>query len=300
MIDLNDYFYFVHVVEQKGFSPAARLLDVPKSRLSRHVQQLEQRLDARLLQRSSRQFAVTEVGQAFYQHARNMLDEMAIAEATVKRQTQTLSGRVKLSCSVSMAQFVLKDLLAQFLNQHPKVDIIQQVTNQHVDLIESGIDLAIRAHSAPLPDSDLIQRHLFPAPWGLFAGPGYLEKAGTPHSPEDLAQHSGLKLGWQPASGNWHLQHSNGMQASVPFTPRLCSDDMMTLKHAAMSGLGIIGLPAYMCRQEVNSGQLQPVLPEWSAGDAQVTLLMPSRHGVIPAVKALADFLLKEAPQLIV
>lgn len=299
MIDLNDYFYFVHVVEQRGFSPAARFLEVPKSRLSRHVQQLEERLGVRLIQRTSRQFAVTEIGQAFYQHARTLMDEMEAAEATVKRQTNTLSGRVRISCSVSMAQFVLKDLVARFLRENPKVDIIQQVTNQHVDLVESGIDVAIRAHSDPLPDSDLIQRKLFPAPWGLFAGQSYLDREGTPVSPQDLSRHTGLKLGWQPASGQWHLRHHNGMRASVPFNPRLCSDDMITLKHAAIDGLGIVALPAYMCRQEEAKGQLQALLPDWTAGDAEVTLLMPSRQGVIPAVKALTDFLVQEAPDIV-
>ncbi len=296
MIDLNDYFYFVHVVEQRGFSPAARLLDLPKSRLSRHINHLEERLGVRLLQRSSRKFAITETGQAFYERARIMLNEVEAAEAAVKRQTNVLSGRIRISCSVTVAQFLLKDLIAQFLREHPKVDIIQQVTNQNVDLVESGIDLAIRGHHEALPDSSLIQRKLIATPWHVFAGPLYLEKAGTPTLPQDLSNHSGLKLGWQPASGHWNLHHANGIQASIPFSPRLSSDDMETLKHAAIQGLGIVALPAYICRTEIASGFLHRILPEWTAGNAELSILMPSRYGVMPAVKALMEFLIQQVP----
>ncbi len=291
MIDLNDYYYFACVVEHRGFAPAARALDIPKSRLSRHVQQLEERLGTRLLQRSSRQFAITDVGQTFYRHARAMMDEMQVAEATVNRQTQTLAGRVRITCSVAMAQHQLIDLLMDFMSAHPKVDIVQQVTNAHVDIIESGIDLAIRAHSGPLPDSNLIQRHLMPAPWQLFAGERYLQAHGTPTTPNELEHHSGLKLGWKPASGQWQLRNGQGAEASIPFNPRLCSDDMVTLKRAAKDGLGIVALPAYLCEEEVVRGELKHILPDWSAGNAEVSLLMPSRRGVLPAVQALADFL---------
>ncbi len=299
MIDLNDYFYFVHVVEQRGFSPAARLLDLPKSRLSRHINHLEERLGVRLLQRSSRQFSITEIGQAFYERARAMLDEMEAAEATIKRQSNVLSGRVRISCSVAIAQALLNDLIAQFLRKHPKVNIIQQVTNQNVDLLELGIDLAIRGHSEALPDSSLIQRRLIPAPWHMFAGQLYLDKAGAPTSPQDLSDHIGLKLGWQPASGHWNLRSADGTQASIPFNPRLCSDDMETLKHAAMQGLGIVALPAYLCRAEVASGRLHRILSEWTAGDAEVSILMPSRRGVLPAVKALQEFLIQKVPGIL-
>ncbi|HBA35271.1 MAG TPA: LysR family transcriptional regulator, partial [Gammaproteobacteria bacterium] len=115
MIDLNDYFYFVHVVEKRGFSPAARALNMPKSRLSRHVSQLEERLDTRLIQRTSRQFKVTETGRVFYQHARALIDEMEAAEAAIQSRKASLSGRVTMSCSVGVAQFAIKELVCEFL-----------------------------------------------------------------------------------------------------------------------------------------------------------------------------------------
>lgn len=298
-MDLNGFYYFVHVVEKKGFAPAGRALDIPKSRLSRGIQQLEEQLKVRLIQRTSRQFQITDAGKAFYQHARSALDEVEAAKAAIERHSNTLSGKVRLSCSVGMAQFAIKDIVSRFLSQNPEIEIIQQVTNHPVDLIESGIDLAIRAHTGPLPDSSLIQRHLAPAVWGLFASPTYLKEAGTPLTPEQLSGHAGLKLGWQPEIGQWSLKGPDGSDFSLPYEPRMCSDDMVTLKHAASAGLGIIGVPAYICRDDVKVGRLVRILPEWTAGDAEISLLMPSRQGVMPAVSAFADYLRKELPLVV-
>jgi len=291
MIDLNDYFYFVHVVDKRGFSPAARALDMPKSRLSRHVSLLEQRLGARLIQRTSRQFKVTETGRVFYQHARALIEEMEAAEAAIKSRKASLSGRVAMSCSVGVAQFAVKDLLLEFLAKHTKINLVQQVSNQSVDLVASGIDVAIRGHMEALPDSSIIQRHLANVSWHLFASPEYLDRTGTPKSPDDLFKRKSLKVGWQPASGHWNLEHKNGLKTTVSFTPLLCSDDMSTLKQAASNGLGIVSLPAYTCRDELDRGSLVRVLPEWVAGTAQLSLLMPSRRGQSPGVRALADYL---------
>lgn len=292
MIDLNDYFYFVHVVEKRGFSPAAKALNMHKSRLSRHVSKLEERLDIKLIQRTSRQFNVTEAGQIFYQHARALLDEMEAAEAAIKTKKTVLSGRVTMSCSVGTAQFAIKDLVIQFLSEYPEVELVQQITNESIDLIAAGIDIAIRGHTEALPDSSLIQRHLATVSWHLFASPGYLAATGSPKSPYDLFKRQSLKMGWQPTSGHWTLRNNEGLKTSVPFSPQLCSDDMGTLKNAATEGLGIVSLPAYTCRNEISNGSLVRVLPEWVSGTAQLSLLMPSRKGHSPSVRAFSEYLL--------
>ena len=298
-MDLNDYLYFVHVVDQGGFTAAGRFLDVPKSRLSRHVQQLEDRLGARLIQRTSRQFVVTAVGQVFYRHAREALDAVEAAEAEVKRKTNTLSGQVRLSCSVGMAQFALAELVADFLVDHPKIDVIQHVTNERVDLVEAGIDIALRGHASLLPDSSLIQRRVARTPWYLFAGPAYFERADVPRNPEELEGHSGLKVAWKPELGQWSLRGPDDRRVSISFQPRLCSDDMSTLKRAAAAGLGIVALPGYVCRRDVEAGDLVRVLPDWIAADAQLSTLMPTRRGLLPAVKAFADYLHSELPRFV-
>ena len=298
-MDMNGYFYFVHVVEKKGFAPAGRALNIPKSRLSRHVSQLEDQLGVRLIQRTSRQFKVTEMGEAVYQHARKAVDEIEAANTAIEENSNILTGKVRLSCSVGMAQFALCSLVTRFLKAHPKVEIIQQVTNQTVDLIDTGVDMAIRAHTAPLPDSSLIHRRLATVTWGLLASPSYLEQADIPMTPEDLDAHAGLKLGWKPETGHWVLQAADGSTFSKPYQPILCSDDMVTLKQAAMAGLGIVGLPLYTCRDELRARRLVRVLPDWTAGNADISLLMPSRQGVPPTVSRFANFLRDEFPAIV-
>lgn len=292
MIDLNDYYYFAHVVEKQGFSPAAKALNMPKSRLSRHVSKLEERLETKLIQRTSRQFKVTETGQIFYRHARALLDEMDAAEAAIQSRKTSLSGRVTVSSSVGVAQFAVKDLVVKFLVDHPKVELVQQVTNQNIDLVASGIDMAIRGHTEALPDSSSIQRSLATVSWHLFASPAYLHKTGTPKSPYDLFKRQSLKVGWQPAAGHWTLHNNEGLKTTVPFSPQLCSDDMSTLKSAAAEGLGIVSLPAYTCRKEIAQGSLVRVLPDWDSGKAQLSLLTPSRKGQSPSVRAFGDYLM--------
>jgi DNA-binding transcriptional LysR family regulator len=298
-IDLNDYFYFVHVVEKRGFSAAAQALGMPKSRLSRHIAALEARLDTRLIQRTTRQFNVTDIGEVFYQHARALIDEMESAEAAVERKKNTLSGNVVLSCSVGVAQFAVKDLLARFLTENPRVTVAQQVTNQNIDLVGAGVDLSIRGHTGPLPDSSLVQRKLATVEWHLFCAAGYQDQHGAIDSPGDLAGHPTLALGWQSPTGQWSLQTDAGDKRAVAITPRLKSEDMSTLKEAAVHGLGVVALPAYTCRQELEDGRLTRVLTGWHAGVAQLSLVQPNRRGTSAAAEALRDFLVTELADVV-
>jgi DNA-binding transcriptional LysR family regulator len=293
-IDLNDYFYFVHVVEKGGFSAAAKALGMPKSRLSRHIAVLEERLDARLIQRTTRQFKVTDIGEVLYTHARAVIDEMENTEAAVARRKNTLSGNVTLSCSVGVAQFAIKELLARFLSDNPRVTVSQQVTNQNIDLVGSGVDLSIRGHIGPLPDSSLVQRKLATVEWHLFSSVDYQDQYGAIDTPDDLEGHETLALGWQSPRGRWSLHKYSGEHVEVDITPRLKSEDMSTIKEAALHGLGVVALPAYTCRQEVDDGRLTRVLKGWHAGVAQLSLVQPSRRVTSPPVRALQDFLLAE------
>lgn len=290
-VDLNDYYYFVHVVEKGGFTRAAEALGIPKSRLSRHIAQLEERLDAILIQRTTRQSRITELGEVFYQHARAAVDQTELAEAALKRKKNTLSGKASLSCSVGVAQFVLKEFLPCFLADNPQVTVLQQVTNQTVDLVAAGIDMSIRGHTDPLPDSTLIQRPLAVVEWHLFASPHYSTKEKSFATPSDLENQQTLVLGWQAAGKRWKLEHKSGEQKYVQIEPRLKSDDMATLKQTAIEGLGIVALPAYTCRDELASGQLIKVLPEWHVGRAHLNLVMPRRRGFTAPVIALQEFL---------
>jgi len=296
---LNHAFYFVSVVEKNGFSAAARALGIPKSRISRQVRQLEEMLDTKLLLRDSRHLSLTEAGRAYLQHARAALDCMATAEAAVRRKQDILEGSVTLSCSVGVAQYAVSSLLPLYLAENPRVVVRLQVSNAFVDLIEDGVDLAIRGHVKLLPDSQLVQRRLAVVPWHLFASRGYLESRGTPETLSELEGREALALGWRPGDDCWSLQDALGSTASIPYDVRLRSDDMVTLKRAAAEGLGIVALPGYVCRDEVAAGQLCRLLSDWTAGLPELSLLMPSRKGVPPQVEALVRFLRKALPAVV-
>ncbi len=293
-VDLNDYFYFLHVAEKGGFTRAAESLGIPKSRLSRHIAQLEERLDTILIQRTTRQSKLTELGEVFYQRARAVVDQVELAEAEVKRKKNLLQGNVTLSCSVGVAQFALKELIARFMADNPLVTVLQQVTNQSVDLVASGVDMSIRGHTDPLPDSTLVPRLLAVVEWNLFAAPDYLANEAPITSPAHLAGHKSLALGWQATGDQWKLVDEAGTEEIVQIAPRLKSDDMSTLKQAAREGLGIVALPAYTCRDELASGQLVNALPGWHAGRANLSLVMQRRRGFAAPVVALQEYLQAE------
>jgi DNA-binding transcriptional LysR family regulator len=296
MLDLNDFYYFVQVVDRKGFAAAGRALGLPKSSLSRRVIELEARLGVRLIQRTSRSFVVTDVGLEFYRHARAMLVEAEAAESAVRQRLAEPSGTVRFTCAVAMAQSGVAELVPRFMARFPKVELVQHATNRYVDLVDEGFDVGLRGHSEPLPASSLIQRPLAAMPWHLFAGPAYLERAGTPETPAELASHAGLALGYRAEETAWRLSDAGGGTAVVPFTPRLRSDDMLTLIKAAEAGIGIVALPSPLCRAEIRAGTLRRVLPDWIAGDARTTLLIPSRRFLLPAVRAFVDFFVAEFP----
>jgi DNA-binding transcriptional LysR family regulator len=299
MLDLNDIYYFVQVVDRKSISAAARALSVPKSTISHRIQQLEAALDARLINRTSRQFAVTDIGAEFYIHAALMLQKAEAAENVVKQRMTEPGGLIRISVALATAQFAMGDLLADFGRRFPKVRVLQHASDDEVDIVAEGFDLAIRAHTAPLPDSQLVQRPLAPIPWMLFCGSGYAERVGLPSGPEELSQHPALFMVRGGVPYQWTLRHTDQQAYTVQLEPRLMTDCMATLKQAAKKGLGIVALPGYVCRDEVRTGGLVCVLPDWTAEKATMTALVPHRQGLLPSVRVLLDFLVAEMPKAV-
>lgn len=295
-MDLNQAYYLVNVVEKQGFSAAARTLGIPKSRISRQVKNLEEALGTRLLNRDSRHMSLTEAGEAYYRHAKMALECMMAAEAAVRKDKDALEGAVTLSCSVGVAQFALSRLLPHFLAENPRVVLRLQASNDYSDMIGDGIDLAIRGHARLLADSGLIQRRITDVPWHLFGSRGLAQHFGASASPTDLDGQPGLALGWRPGGSSWSLQGPGGKSASVPFAARMRSDDMVSLKQVAAAGLGVVALPAYVCVEDVAAGRLVRLLPEWTAGSPEISLLMHERRGNPPQVDALAAFLRRDLP----
>lgn len=298
MLDLKDLLYFVQSVDRGGFSAAGRSLRIPKSTVSHRVQQLEETLGVRLVNRTSRRFGLTEIGREFYENALATLEQAEITEASIRQHLSEPSGVISLTTPVAIAQFALRDLLPRFLAQYPKVRIVQHATDVQVDIVAEGFDLALRGHSQPLPSSTLIQRKIADVPWLLFAGSEYLDRAGTPKKPSELTEHAAIAMG-REAAATWRLQRPRSQDVVIAIEPRFTSNDMVALKQAACAGLGVVALPAYVCWPEVEAGQLRQVLPGWVAANSSVTALIPYRRGLLPAVRALVDFLAAEFPQAV-
>src|ERR1700741_1829811 len=173
MLDFNDFFHFVQVVDRGGFTAAGRTLRIPKSTLSHRVQRLETELGGRLLNRNSRRFAMTDAGEEFYRHAVVMLRDAERAESAIRHRLTEPTGTVRCTTAMATMHVAICDLVADFLLRYPKVNVVAHVTDRNVDIVGENYDVAIRAHSHPLPDSTLVQRAL--APWLLFAGSAYLD-----------------------------------------------------------------------------------------------------------------------------
>ena len=302
VLDLNDFFHFVQVVDRGGFTAAGRMLRIPKSTLSHRIQRLETELGVRLLNRTSRRFAMTDAGEEFYRHAVVMLRDARLAESAIRRRLTEPTGTVRCTAGMATMQFAIRNILADFLVRYPKVNVIAHATDRNVDIIGENYDVAIRAHSEPLPNSTLVQRALTPAPWLLFAGSVYLDANEAPQTPADLRNSSSLFMMRTGVAPVWRLRHSSDAKDEVviPLTPRLLCDDMIALKQAAIAGLGVVALPGYVCREDVRLGALRRVLPAWFAGDSTITALIPYRRGLLPSVRAFVDHLVRELPKAVV
>jgi DNA-binding transcriptional LysR family regulator len=301
MLDLNDFFLFVQVVDRGGFTAAGRTLRMPKSTLSHRIQQLETNLGVRLLNRTSRQFGTTDAGKEFYHHAVAMLREAEQAETAIRHRLSEPTGVVRCTAGVATMQFAMRDMLPDFLSLYPKVNVVAHATDRIVDIVGENYDVAVRAHSNPLPDSNLVQRTLTPAPWFLFAGSAYLDSNKAPETPRDLQKHPSLFMMRTGVAPVWRLRHSSKArdQVVLPLAPRLLGDDMIGLKRAAIKGLGVVALPGYVCRDEVRSGALRRVLPNWLAGDSTITALVPYRQGLLPSVRVFLNHLATEFPKVV-
>ena len=292
MDDLNDLAYFAHVAEHGGFAAAERATGIPKSKLSRRIAALEATLGVRLIQRTTRRFALTDIGQRTLQHARAMLAEAASVQALAGEQTAAPRGTVRLSCPPALLQLGVGDMLARFLNAWPLVTLRVQASNRNVDVWQDGVDLAlrVRAPGAALPQDEVV-RPLALSPHVLVAAPALLTSAAPPATPAELARLPTLGLGNSPEEARWLLAGPEGARAEVALQPRLVADDMGALLCAALAGVGCAALPRLLAHEPLARGALQEVLPGWAPPPGLVQAAFASRQGMRPAVRQLLDAL---------
>lgn len=289
MRDLNDLYFFTQVVEHGGFSAAGRALGLPKSKLSRRIARLEEGLGVRLLQRSSRRFALTEMGQAYYRHCRAMVVEADSAEQVVAHSQAEPRGTLRISCPIALAQARLGPIVARFLATYPGVRVHLEATNRRVDVIEEGFDVALRVRTPPLEDSGLIIKVLEQHQGYLVGAPGLLDRVGRPATPQDLAPLPSLGMTRAGDRHSWLLTDQTGANIEVAHQPRLVSDDMVALRHAARAGIGIVHLPSLMVEDDLRAGLLEKILPSWTPPRGLVHAVFPSRRGLMPAVRLFLD-----------
>jgi len=290
MQDLNDMMVFLAVVETGSFTLAADRLEIPKANVSRKVSRLEARLGVTLLERSTRAQHLTEVGRRYLNHCKRIHEEVDLAETAVSETLHDYEGSLKVGASVTIGQQIIKPALSTFLHQYPKLNLSLNLVNQRVDLIEEGFDMLIRVGS--LDDSRLVAKRLGSAKRSLFTSERYLEQSGSPQTPDLLHKYDVLLMSRMSSSNNLVLV-SGKKQMEQKVRPRFVVDDFSILKQSVVDGLGIAVLPDYMCREEVQSGELIQVLPEWGVQAVDVYALYPQHRVKIPKVKALLEFVIE-------
>ncbi|GLC91304.1 LysR family transcriptional regulator [Cupriavidus sp. TA19] len=292
MHDLNDLYFYVQAVEHGGFAPAGGVLGMPKSRLSRRIAVLEERLGVRLIQRSTRRFSMTEIGRTYYEHCKAMLMEAEAAQEAVELTRAEPRGTVRVTCPVALLHAHVGEMVASFMTVHPRVVVHLEATNRRVDPVGDAVDVSIRVRPPPLQDSDLVIRVLAERRQCLVASAGLVAAhRGLPLAPAELAELPSLALGTPQAEYSWTLFGPDGAQVVLHHRPRFVTGDMIALRTAAMAGVGICQLPVMMVREQLNTGSLVRLLPDWAPRPELLHAVFPSRRGVLPAVRALIEHL---------
>ena len=285
---------FSAVVDASSFVAAADSLGMSKAAVSRYVSELEQRLGVRLMHRTTRKLSLTPEGEVFLARCRDILASIESSEAEISTRSVTASGLLKVSVPVSFVIRHLAPLWSEFLSDHPQVTLDVQLADRVIDLVDEGFDLAVRI--ARLPDSSLISRQLASTRLVLCAAPSYLKRRGTPAHPSELAQHDVLGYSLMAMGDQWQFTGPEG-PVSVKVRPRMWTNNGDSCVAAALQGSGIQLQPTFLIDDELASGQLVEILPQFRSVELGIYAVYPSRKFVLPKVRAMVEFLANELGQ---
>jgi DNA-binding transcriptional LysR family regulator len=291
MQDLNDLLYFAEVVDHGGFAAAGRALGIPKSKLSRRVAELEARLGVRLLQRTTRKLSLTQAGEQYHRHCVAMREQAEAADEAVARVQSEPRGTVRVTCPVTLAQSTIGLVVPRFLAQHPQVRIEMLVTNRVIDLVQEGVDVALRVRASLEDSGSLVIKNLGTTKGLLVASPQLLQRFGEPRSTDDLRHLPTVAMSAVDGRAGFTLVGPDEQIFTVEHRPVYIADDLLTLKFAVLQGTGMAVLPDYLCIEERARKELVAVLPGWAPREAKVLAVFPSRRGMVPAVRRFLDFL---------
>jgi DNA-binding transcriptional LysR family regulator len=285
---------FAAVVQEKGFSAAARRLGLSKSVVSARVRQLENRLEARLLHRSTRALRLTEAGVAFYRSCQDILGAVRQAEGAVASLAGAVQGRLRVSCTADFAADHIAPLLAPFREKYPEVDVDLAISDSYVNLLGEGVDVAIRY--GPLADPNVVFRRLGPQRGFPVASPDYVRRRGLPMAPEELTAHDCLIFTPFAWGGEWRFVNRAGERRRVKVRETMWTNSGVVLRTAARHGAGISLLATVLAGRELRDGRLVRVLPDWEPDlsdrpGASIFAAYPDNVRVPPKVRAFVDFL---------
>ncbi len=284
----------VKVVQAGSFTRAAELLGTQKAHLSRVITKLEGKLNARLLERSTRALTLTEVGREIYQRAIGVLAAVEDTELAAQRFHDEPRGVLRLTCGVEFGMLAVSRWVRDYLVRYPKVSVEADYSARLVDIIHEGFDLAIRI--GQLQDSQLVARKVGDVRYGLFASPDYLARCGMPPEPESLVEHEPLVFTAGNQTTEWRLRRADGEVRQVPLAPRLAVNNSFSVRDAALAGLGIAQLPLILARAPVETGALVQVLPEWQRMPEPVHVIFPSSSYMTPKVRTFIDLAVASFP----
>lgn len=298
MHSLDDLYYFYLVVKHGGFSAASQATDISKTTLSRRIDALEKRYRVKLIERSTRHFKVTALGQQFYSECSNTIQQAECAHSVLLKERTEVSGLIRISCPPLMMQFQIRDILHPFLKQYPQVSVEIELSSRRVDVIHDEIDIAIRTNFEKNHDSSLIVRPVIQTVHGLVASPALVANASQV-TLENLASYPVAALGTYQKSYGWKLNHQHsGEQHCIAFEPRIKCSDLHSVHAAVMDGLGIADLPLLVVAQDIKAGRLLHLLPDWQARMGTVELVYTSRQGKRLVVELLIEHLISGLQQL--
>lgn len=285
---------FIRVVETGSFSRAAADLGITQPTATKHVAALESKLGARLFHRSTRGVTPTEVGHAYYDKCKLIAHELDEADNLAALMNSRVQGVLRISTSVAFGRRVMTPLVLRFMQQHPGLQVDLGFDDRYVNLVEQGVDLAIRM--GRLADSQLGARYLGINPWVLVASPAYLASRGQPAHPQDLAQHDALIYSSVQGDERWHFAGADGRALQVPVKGPLRSNNLSALLAAARAGLGLAVLPWYVAHDAVRDGAVQPLLADWSLPAQEIHAVYTSPRLVPTKVRDFVDWLQTRFP----
>ena len=288
---LSEMEAFATVVDQGGFTDAAKKLGISKSAVSKHVSSLEMRLGARLLNRTTRRVSPTEIGLAYYDRARRVLNDAGEADALVTAMQSAPSGLLRVSVATDFGVNHLSPILGGFLHEYPDINVNMVLDNRYVELISEGFDLAVRI--GDLEDSSLRARKLAETNKMMIASPAYLEEYGRPARIDDLNEHKLLHYSHQSGGNVWRVTAPSGEKRQVRSAGWLTVNDGQSLLNAALGGLGIAFLPAFLYADALRDGRLVPAIEGQSPEVQGIYAVYPPGRYTQPKVRAFIDFLVE-------